>query len=984
METIGTYELKRLLGRGGMGSVYLAHDSRLDRDIALKVLSPELAEKKEFLERFQAEAQSSAVLSHPNITTICDVGETDGVQFIAFEYVEGETLDELLVRRGGLPLEEVLGIAIPVANAIFHAHQQGIVHRDLKPANILIANDGAPKVLDFGLAKMIPSIVDTEARTVYRLTQVGMVVGTIEYMSPEQALGKSVDARGDVFAFGCLLYEMATGRAAFTGGTATQIVDRVLHEEPTPLISVRPDLPSELNRVIEKALRKDRDERYQHMDDLEADLRHLIRHSDSQQQTLSVSSSPVLYVDSFVTKVKMHWQWIAVGGLLVILTMLGIVDKLVPHSSAPANSVAVMYFQNLDGSTDDNQTSEMLEHLLTQELSLSGKLNVLSRQRLGDIAIGLGAEEGELNSLMATRVAQQGDLGAMVIGRLAHAGNHLLVTTELIEVDTGRTVASQRAEAVTIDEIFLVAEELGRQLRADLANYAGYDDDISEWDKGRRTHSVAAYRHYVQGQKYTRRGQLESAVWNLREAVSLDPEFALAHFRLSMAARWLSDGPLSHQAARRAALLVDRSPARYREIIRANAFYQDGAYAQALPLLEKALLRNPDQREALYIASQIYFHSLRDGDIDRAIELMERVLATDPGFYQVYDRLALGYALRGNMELARERLSTWETERRDKVMGLRSVLATIEGQPEEALGFSESFSWIEAPLFQVSAAILAGRWDLVNRLVNTDVDEWRSDHLRAWALRNRAVFHTYMGEFDKASGFYQQAGSASGLRTHEGVVGGVSASALQIVAELYFAVGELGKARAETERALSIQPESWRGLYFAARFALADGDIEAAEIYRQTLSELGLVRTSRGAKMYRRAIQGEIALWKGEAVKAARIFENILSEHSLMEDWASTCSSAGAAIRNGLVRAYLAIGDEVAARNALENLLMSGMERLDHPVHYVQSLYRLGILEFDAGNAEKGRSLLERFLEHWGHTKWRIPSIEDAKNRLSS
>ncbi len=983
MKTLGTYELKRLLGRGGMGSVHLARDSRLDRDVALKILSPELAEKPGFRERFQTEAKSSSALSHPNITTIHDVGEVDGVQFIAFEYVEGETLEELLARRGALPLERILAIAIPVASAVSHAHRQKIVHRDLKPANIIISKDGVPKVLDFGLAKVMPSFVDTEAQTVFRLTQAGMVMGTIEYMAPEQALGEPVDERGDVFAFGSLLYEMASGHAAFTGGTATQIVDRLLHDEPTPLASVRPDLPSELHHIVEKAMRKDRDERYQHMDDLEADLRHLIRRSGSQPKA-GIASSGSVRLDAPRTKSGVAWRWVAASGLGVLLLMLAVAEQLGPRSSAPASSVAVMYFENLGDTPDAEQTSQMLEHLLTQELSLSEDLHVLSRQRLRDVAAELGAKDGELDSSVATRVARRGGVGTMVVGRLAPAGPRLLVTTELIDVSTGRTLASQRAEAATSGEVFLVAEELGRQLRADLASYADHDDDVSERDKGRRAGSVASYRHYVQGQEYARRGELESAVQELEEAIALDPDFALAHFRLSMAARWLSDGPLSHQAARRAALLVEGAPARYRDIIQANAFYQDGAYAQALPLLEDALSREPDQREALYIASQIYFHSLRDGDIDRAIELMERLLATDPDFYQVYDRLVLSYALRGDMELGRERLSEWETIRPEKVVGLRSVLATMEGQPEEALGFAQAFSWIEGPLFQASAAILAGRWDVATRLVDEDVDEWRSDHLRAWALRNRAVLHTYLGELDEASELYHQAGMASGLRTHEGVTGGVSASAFQMLSELHYAAGELGAARAEAQRALSIQPESWRGLYFAARLAVADDDIEAAARHRRTLSQLRPARTSRGARMYLEAIRGEIALAKGDAAEAAAIFESIMREHSLMEDWASTCSSAGAAIRDGLVRAYLATGDEAAARTALEGLLTSGMERLDHPVHYVQSLYRLGVLELDAGNDANGRRLLERFLEHWGDTTWKIPSVEDARERLSS
>jgi tetratricopeptide (TPR) repeat protein len=277
---------------------------------------------------------------------------------------------------------------------------------------------------------------------------------------------------------------------------------------------------------------------------------------------------------------------------------------------------------------------------------------------------------------------------------------------------------------------------------------------------------------------------------------------------------------------------------------------------------------------------------------------------------------------------------------------------------------------------------MASRWEVARSLTDQDPDEWRSDHLRAWALRNRGVLETYMGEFDKAVESYRRAGMASGLSTDEGASGGVSASALQLLAELYLLGGETGAARAEVERALGIQPESFRGLYYAGRVALADDDAEQAVRYLSKLGRLPAAETSAAAQVYVRALEGEIALTAGEGERARAIFEEVVAG-SLMLDWATTCSSAGAAIRDGLVRTYLALGRDEDAIEALENLLASGPERVDHPAIYTHALYRLGRMKLERGRSEEGRRLLSTYLAQWGSADWELESVSVARRLLS-
>ena len=969
-DILGVYQLKQLLGRGGMGSVYLAHDPRLSRDVALKVLSPELARQREFRERFLSEARSCSALNHPNITTIHEIGEADGLHYIAFEFVDGETLERVLEREGRLTPERVLELAVPLAGALAYAHERGILHRDLKPANLVLSHLGIPKILDFGLAKTIAGPVEPETETMLRLTQAGMIVGTMAYMAPEQALGQHVDARSDVFSFGCLLYEMLAGKSPFSGMTATQLLDRLLHDEPTPLDGIKGDVSAELARVVARCLRKDPNERYQSMGELEAALGPELRYD---ARSKSHATAPILWKKQ---------RWLAAVGILVATALF----FLVPGGVSPpeTDAVAVMYFDNLSDPEDGEQLGRMLTHLLTSELSSFEELHVVSRQRIHDVAAGLrrqgrqASQPIDVDRSVATSVAEAAGVRTMVVGQLVSAGGRMVATTELVDVASRRSLASQRASGSSAEDIFVLADSLGEQVRAQLGEVA----HERVWDATEPT-SIEAYRQYVEGELYLHASELHDAVESFSQAVRVDPSFALAHHRLSMTARWLSDGPLAHQAARRASALIEQAPAHLRGIIKANALYQDGAFAQAIPLLESVLARDAEQKEALYILSQIYVHSLRDGDADLAIEHMERLLALDPSFHQVYDRLALSYAFRGEPESARERMAEWESTHPDKVMGLRSILATLEGQPEEALGFGQAFSWIEGPLFQSSAAIMASRWDIARRLIEHEPDEWRSDHLRAWALRNRGVFYAYVGEFERAVDFLRQAGMASGLRTHEGGSAGVPASALHAMAELYYLNGESGAARIEVERALSMQPESFRGLYFAGRMALFDDDVDAATRYLEALAELPATESSASARVYHEALSGELALYSGDVEHAMVSFERATSG-SLMLDWASTCSSAGAVIRDGLLRSYLASGDTRRAVETMEAILSGGAERLDHPVIYASTLYRLGVLELEQGRVEEGRRLLRRFLDLWGGADWKLEIVEDARSRLGS
>ena len=1001
---IGHYRVAEELSRGGMGIVYRATDVRLNRDVALKVLPPELMHDADRRRRFVQEAQAASAIEHPNIAVIYDVDEADGHTFIAMELVHGLKMSDWLA-RGRPPLAQALDLASEIASGVGRAHERQIVHRDLKPANVMVTDDGHAKVIDFGIAKLIePAATANDVTRGAGNTGAGVVLGTMTYMSPEQARGDHVDHRSDIFSFGIMFFEMLSGQPPFQGKSGLETAGAILNAAtprlPPAASSAAIDLTADLQRIVDKCLEKDAANRYQGMKDLIVDLRAAKRRLESgTQPTVAHAPSSPARTGSRMKVVAAGIAIVALAGAAAIWWPRRSPESAPVTGTSTKPSVAVLYFDNSSGVADLDWLRTGITEMVVTDLSQSPDLEVIGTDRLYSVLASMRrADDKILSPEVVAEVASRTGVDHVVVGSYMKAGDAVRINLRLQDVKTGRILSSERVEGPSTSNLFQMVDDLTRRIRAKFLELrpAGIKDLVAKpgagtlsdtaggLDRGLgdvTTSSIEAYRHYAEGINLHERSRPAEAAPLFEKAIQLDPSFAMAYAKLAVVQNNLGRLDLRDKYASLAIKHADRLTPRER-------FYIEG-----------------------------YFYSGRADTLARSIEAYSKCVELDGGHQGCRHNLALQLIL---LERFQEGIGHYEELIRRGTTNptTYSNLATAYlqlGQPDKALATTEAFAKRNPESagahFGVGLALLgAGRYeeavqafgrgevldpsnsnvilgkgvaqilrhdwaaaDAIAASLSTQPDQtrrWFGAFLQFATAMYRGRCDEALRAEERALAAYKVPGPRTAVtRRLVAPIRGACGSPPEVLADVVKAVDE---AKGDVEERFALG-ELAAAQASAGRFAEADATLSRLE---QSIDPIG-ARDNRTLAFGR----GRVALARKNVAAAI--------EH-LERAQASLSPSSGhplvptfhVAIWYSLAEAYLAAGRLAEAERWFDRISRSGTERSYTPVEFVRSFYHLGKIREARGDAAAAQDAYRRFVGFWKDGTVDRARVAEAERKL--
>jgi serine/threonine protein kinase/tetratricopeptide (TPR) repeat protein len=933
---LGPYEIVTLLGAGGMGEVYKAHDSRLGRDVAIKVLPAEFAADPDWLRRFEQEARAVAALNHPNILNIHDVGTHEGAPYLVMELLDGETLSHW-VTAGPLPLGKAIGVAVQIVKGLAAAHEKGIIHRDLKPANVFVTSDGQVKILDFGIAKLAaPRSAEelAETATVAEATEAGTAVGTVGYMSPEQARGEELDARTDLFSFGVVLYEMATGQQAFPGTTSALIFDAILHKAPTSPVRLNPDCPAELEHIINKALEKDREDRYQSAKELRVDLQRLKRDTESGRPS---SSSEVRATQVPMAGRKL-WEVLVPAALMLVAAAIGgtiyFRSRQTMTRLTEKDTIVLSDFGNKTG---DSVFDDTLKQGLSVQLEQSPFLDLLSERKVNETLKLMGRPAGDrLTPEVTHEVCQRTNSKAMLTGSIAGLGSQYVIGLKAVSCNTGDVLAEAQEQAAGKEAVLKALDNAAVSLRSKLGESLSSVQKYATPVEEATTPSLEALKAYSLGVKTVSAEGGKAALPFFKRAAELDPNFAMAYAWMSAVYWALNQVGRAAENARKAYALGEKVSERERFTIEGNY------YLAATGELEKAAqtfeLWQQTYPRDYFPYRRLGAISARLGNWEKALEEFRAALRLEPNAVFNYGNLGIAYTTLNRLDEA-EAVYKQAEERKleaELLLQCRYWLAFLKGDA--------------AQMAQLVSAAMGkpGSEDLL-LATQADTEGWYGKLKNAHELTRRAMDSAQHNDAKESAAAYQ---AAAELREVE--------------------AGNQEQARAEAKAALKLAPN--RDVRAMAALALARaGDTAGAEKLGAELDKTFALDT-RAQRYWLPTIRAGVALERKDPNRAIEL----LKAASTVELGLPTNLAIFLCPAYLRGEAYLMLHDGSAAAAEFQKFIDHRGVVMNFPWG---ALARLGLARAYAteGNTAKARAAYQDFLTLWKDADPDIPILQQAK-----
>jgi len=987
-QTISHYKILAKLGEGGMGVVYKAEDTKLKRSVALKFLAPELTRDPAAKARFVQEAEAASALDHPNICTIHEIDETsDGHLFIAMACYEGETLRGR-IKRGPLPVAEAVDIARQVAEGLAKAHRQDIAHRDIKPANIFLTSEGLVKIVDFGLAKLAGQT---------RMTRTGTTMGTVSYMSPEQALGETVDQRADVWSLGVCLYEMLTGHLPFQAEHEAAVIYSILNNSYTPVKSLRPDVPAELTAILDRALVKASSARYGDAGEMARDLEAVAAEFDARQRPTGPAAA--VQKSRHLGRARI-WGPVA----LVVFALLAILVVKPAFFEGDAISaprpVAVISFENRTGDSQYDYLREAIPNLLITALEQSKYLSVVSWERMRDLLTQSGRKtEGLIDQDAGFEVCRMDGIDTIVLGSFARAGDVFVTDVKVLDVNSKQLLKSASAKGEGVGSILASQiDELGREVSRGVGlserSIAAYERPVAEVT----TASMDAYHFFLKGREEYYNRYPADALRSLEKAVEFDTTFALAWLYLGRTHRDLRDFKSGNQAYVRARELSASAPEKDRLYIEAvYAMVIENDYPKHHELLSELVRKYPNEKLA-HLQMGLYYRI--QGQHEQTMKSFQEVLALDPEHGEALNGLAYEYARQGDYSQAIQYLERYAAASPGDANPIDSMAEMYfrMGDLDEAISLYKktldvrSYTGGEARIAYVTAlkGDYAGAIEWCDRFIAAapSVGFSGSGHMvKSFYYLLACHRDQTLEAVQKAREVFQQMGhmyALSGAWWMEGL-------ARYQMAEFDASRQCFEQARSRLEMANSWDP--WHKAMLALIYGLIDLKEGLNQSARKWLEDykalLPAIAESAPdnllmAKDCTLLFEGEILLSDGRPKDAIEIYLN------RPEVGIPTMASSDIFFynypveRDVLARAYVATGDLEKAIAEYERLVTFDPASKDRRLVYAPLFYRLGRLYEDAGRKENAAEQYQKFLSITGSAAESLDEAVDARRRLDA